>query len=181
MSQRYAITQTKSQLFLNFTHLRTTNAIGYQRFDLEKSGTNLRVRHASSPRIAQMPNALRHNPRSRILAAASFCRTRRFVPDFTGRPAESPFEQAPPTAPFPNSPRIRIIRLASRLRRSRLTTSTGRSVRGGLRGARAPRRARCPARQALRRRPRRTRPRFPPGGAARRTPGRRRRTPRPGA
>lgn len=43
MSQRYAITQTKSQLFLNFTHLRTTNAIGYQRFDLEKSGTNLRV------------------------------------------------------------------------------------------------------------------------------------------
>lgn len=42
MSQRYAITQTKSQLFLNFTHLRTTNAIGYQRFDLEKSGTNLR-------------------------------------------------------------------------------------------------------------------------------------------
>lgn len=43
MSQRYAITQTKSQLFLNFTHLRTTNAIGYQRFDLEKSGTYLRV------------------------------------------------------------------------------------------------------------------------------------------
>ena len=42
MGQRYAITQTKSQLFLNFTHLRTTNAIGYQRFDLEKSGTNLR-------------------------------------------------------------------------------------------------------------------------------------------
>ena len=74
----------------------------------------------------------------------------------------------PSALPPPNSPPT-------------VTTSTGRSVRGGLRGARAPRRARCPARQALRRRPRRTRPRFPPGGAARRTPGRRRRTPRPGA
>ena len=181
MSQRYAITQTKSQLFLNFTHLRTTNAIGYQRFDLEKSGTNLRVRHASSPRIAQMPNALRHNPRSRFFSVETFCPNRTFVPHFENRTAKPPLEPPSSNGRLPHSPDVHAIRLTSRLRRSRLTTSTGRSVRGGLRGARAPRRARCPARQALRRRPRRTRPRFPPGGAVRRTPGRRRRTPRPGA
>ena len=85
MSQRYAITQTKSQLFLNFTHLRTTNAIGYQRFDLEKSGTNLRV---GQKRLGKLGGdgfrdqafcyCLRFTA---LLLLQNLCHTRKFVPE----------------------------------------------------------------------------------------------------
>mgnify|MGYP007102283668 CR=1 FL=1 len=108
MSQRYAITQTKSQLFLNFTHLRTTNAIGYQRFDLEKSGTNLRygtLRPHESPKCRMRFDII---PGRRILAAASFCRTycARFHRAAGGKPvrASTADRSIPEFATYPDHP-----------------------------------------------------------------------------
>lgn len=104
MSQRYAITQTKSQLFLNFTHLRTTNAIGYQRFDLEKSGHKFTGWAEAIGEIGRRrfrDQAFCYCLRfTALLLLQNLCHTRKFVPE-SRRQTD---DLAPKTATSTNTP-----------------------------------------------------------------------------